>query len=87
VERGWYDAYELVFAEPKPLTVLDGIVSGHVVAVALRQADEVNLTFFYIYALRGHFVKVRLTIPGHEWSENDALDFPEAVIRRLANKR
>jgi tetratricopeptide (TPR) repeat protein len=87
VERGWYESYEVGFAEPKPVTVLDGIVSGHVVAVGLHERGEVNLSFFYVYAVRGHFVKVRLTIPGTDWTENEALDFPEAVVRYLANKR
>jgi hypothetical protein len=83
-ERGWYDAYEIAFANPHPVALKDDSVEGYVVAYAFIRGSQQATSFFYIYALHGMYLKIRLTVPTDGWNTNPALDLPKAIVRAVA---
>ncbi len=86
VERGWYDRYQIAFADPHPVATKSDSVPGYVVALVFTQGSEQFTSFFYIYAVHGMFVKIRLTVPGKDWGSNPALDFPATLVQALAEQ-
>ena len=87
IERGWYDNYEIVFADPHPVAMQTDSLPGYVVALVFTRRAASFTSFFYIYALQGMFIKIRLTIPADGWGSNPALDLPAELVRALATGR
>ncbi len=85
VERGWYDAFSIAFSDSRSVAVKSDTIPGHQVGVVLRQQGRIRLSFFFIFGLRGQFVKVRLTIPEAGWQKNEAVLFPDQLIEVLAS--
>ena len=63
IQRGWYDNYVIAFDAPHPVPLSSDSLPGYVVAMPFKRRGQVFASFFYIYALKGMFVKIRLTVP------------------------
>jgi hypothetical protein len=86
-QQGWYDKYHIVFDDPHPVAVDGDSLPGYVVGLVFVRRREPFTSFFYIYAVQGMYVKIRLTVPGDGWNTNPALDVPAQLIRAVAPKR
>jgi len=87
IERGWYENYQIAFADPHPVATKSDSVPGYVVALVFARRGQRFTSFFYIYALQGMFIKIRLTVPADDWGSNPALDLPAALVRALDEQR
>jgi hypothetical protein len=87
IQRGWYDDYKIAFDAPHPVDLGHDSLPGYVVAMPFARGGHRFASFFYIYALRGMFVKIRLTVPAEGWQSNEALDLPAVLVRSLAESR
>jgi hypothetical protein len=83
-QRGWYDDYRIAFEVPHPVALASDSVQGYAVALAISRGQEQFIDLFYIYALDGMFVKIRLTVPAAGWNSNPVLDVPMALVRAMA---
>jgi hypothetical protein len=86
VQRGWYDEYRIAFDDRHPITVDGDSLPGYVVALVFVRRREPFTSIFYIYAVQGMYVKIRLTVPGDGWDTNPALDVPAELVRAVASK-
>ena len=84
ITQGWYEEYQVAFDAEKPVQTGDGLVPGFMVAAVLLRGGRTSVSLFYIYFLRGVFIKIRLTIPDVRWSTNPALNFPTELIHLVA---
>ena len=84
LERGWYDDYRVAFANPHPVAAKNASVAGYLLAYSFRRGEQVSTSFFYIYALKGMYLKIRLTVPSDGWDTNPALDVPKALVRAVS---
>jgi hypothetical protein len=87
VQRGWYDKYQIVFDDPHPVAVDGDSLPGYVVALVFVRRRQPFTSFFYIYAVQGMYLKIRLTVPGDGWNTNPALDVPAELVRAAARRR
>jgi len=85
--RGWYDDYQIAFADPHNVAATGDSIPGYVVALVFARRAQRLASFFYIYAVHGMFVKIRLTVPADDWGSNPALDLPGALVRQLHEQR
>jgi hypothetical protein len=86
VQQGWYDEYQIAFDGPHPIAVGDDSLPGYVVALVFVRRRQPFTSLFYIYAVQGMYVKIRLTVPGDGWDTNPALDVPAELLRALSSK-
>ncbi|SRR6266508_40135 len=84
VERGWYETFQIAFDAPHPVALASDSLPGYVVAFVFMRRREPFTSFFYIYAVRGMYLKIRLTVPGKNWNTNRALDLPAVLVRTAA---
>jgi len=84
LSRGWYDDYRLAFETEEPVSTSAGSVQSFAVATVLTRGGAGYVSLFYIYALRGMFIKIRLTVPYADWGANPALNFPTQFIEQVA---
>jgi len=84
VERRWYESFQIAFDAPHPVAVGGDSVPGYVVAFVFLRRREPFSSFFYIYAVQGMYLKIRLTVPGKNWNTNPALDLPAELVRAAA---
>jgi hypothetical protein len=87
IQRGWYDNYVIAVDAPHRVPLSADSLAGYVVAMPFKRRGQVFASFFYIYALKGMFVKIRLTVPEDGWNDNPALDLPAVLVRSLAESR
>jgi len=85
VERGWYDNFQMAFDAPHPVALARDSVRGYVVAFVFSRGRQPFASFFYIYAIHGMYLKIRLTVPAKDWNANKALDLPAALVRAAAD--
>jgi len=85
VERGWYDNFQMAFDAPHPVALASDSARGYVVAFVFSRRREPFASFFYIYGVRGMYLKIRLTVPANDWNTNKALDLPAALVRAAAD--
>jgi hypothetical protein len=84
VERGWYDNFQIAFDALHPVALASDSLPGYVVALVFMRRREPFTSFFYIYAVQGMYLKIRLTVPGKNWNTNPALDLPAELVRAAA---
>ena len=84
VERGWYESFQMAFDAPHPVAVASDSIRGYVVAFVFLRRREPFASFFYIYAVQGMYLKIRLTVPGKDWNTNEALDLPAMLVLAAA---
>jgi hypothetical protein len=84
VERGWYENFQVAFDAPHPVALASDSIRGYVVAFVFSRRREPFTSFFYIYAVQGMYLKIRLTVPGRDWNTNEALDLPAMLVRAAA---
>ena len=87
LERGWYEDYKIVFDAPHPVALDGDSLPGYVVALVFARRGQRSASFFYIYAVQGMYLKIRLTVPGDDWGSNPALDLPATLVQSVARKR
>ncbi len=87
LQRGWYDDYKIAFGDSHPIALDADSLPGYVVALAFARRGQRFVSFFYIYALHGMYIKIRLTVPGENWGSNEALDLPAVFIQDVARQR
>ncbi len=87
VQRGWYEDYRIAFTAPHPVPLDGDSLPGYAVALAFSRGGQRYASFFYIYAVQGMFLKIRLTVPAENWGSNPAMDLPAEVVRAVAQKR
>jgi hypothetical protein len=87
LERGWYEDYKIAFDAPHPVALDGDSLPGYVVALVFARRGQRFASFFYIYAVQGMYLKIRLTVPGDDWGSNPALDLPAIFVQSVARKR
>jgi hypothetical protein len=87
LERGWYEDYSIAFDAPHPVALDGDSLPGYVVALVFARRGQRFASFFYIYAVQGMYLKIRLTVPGDDWGSNPALDLPATLVQTVARKR
>lgn len=87
VSRGWYDEYRVAVDKEDPVQVGQQVVPGHAVAMVFVEGGSEYVSLFCIHALRGMFIKIRLTVPAGQWDLNPALDFPTRFVEYLVSAR
>ena len=83
IQLGHYEHYQEAFSNDWPIVFPADTIPGHVVAAAISRRGRQRISFFFIHSVRGHFVKVRVTIPREGWSENHGYMFAERMIRLM----
>lgn len=86
-QRGLWDDYRIVFEDSHRVPLDTDTLPGYVVAFVFTRRSQPFASFFYIYALEGMFLKIRLTVPADGWNTNPALDVPGTLVQALARKR
>lgn len=70
VQRGWYDAYEIAFADPQPIHLQDQTIAGFSAAVPTRKDDAITVEVQYLYLVSGCFLKARGSLDGSTWMQS-----------------
>ena len=70
VERGWYDAYEVAFADPKPIVLADRTIPGFAGGVPTRKDGSISVEVLYLFAVDGCMLKARGSLEGGHWMDS-----------------
>lgn len=87
VRLGLWTDYAVAFDTEQPVVTAHDTVPGRVVATAFASGGRRYVAFVYVYALKGTFVSVLITVPEHGWSANRTLAFPRLLMSELVRQR
>ena len=81
--QGWFDTYGIAYEGLSEVRAPHGVAPSYVAAIVFKQGDVVSTSFFAVYVLGRHCVKVRFTGPDDESMVEVAGKFVDDLAAQL----